>query len=175
MTRFVSIPRLALALAVTTMLLGGTGCSWFRKGNKLYTQDAASRPLEVPPDLDMPRGNGAAGASAMASETQPSTATVASTTPAAMATGGFTIAGTRDAAFEQVGKALEGIEGVTIANRAQLLGVYDVTYAGSNFLVRVVGVEAGVYVSAVDPRGQPVAGEGAARLIATLKSALGGT
>lgn len=175
MTRFVSIPRVALALAVTTMLLGSAGCSWFRKGDKLYAQDAASRPLEVPPDLDMPRGNGAAGVSAMASDTQPAAAPAGPAAPAVAGSGGFTMAGTRDAGFDAVGKALDGIEGVTVVNRAQLLGVYDVTYAGANFLIRVVGVEAGVYVSAVDPRGQPVAGEGAARLIADLKTALGGS
>ena len=35
---------------------------------------------------------------------------------------------------------------MTIASRAQLLGSYDVAYEGSNFLVRVVAVDAGAYV-----------------------------
>lgn len=59
----------------------------------------------------------------------------------------------KEEAFAKVGTALEGVEGVTIASRAQLLGSYDVAYEGSNFLVRVVAVDAGAYISAVDPRG----------------------
>ena len=76
--------------------------------------------------------------------------------------------------FAKVGDALAAIEGVTIASRAQLLGTYDVSYEGSNFLVRVTTVDAGVYVSAVDPRGLPATGEAPAKLIAALKAALGG-
>ena len=172
MTVTVSLPRLTLALAVTAMLLGGTGCSWFRKGSKLYTADASSRPLEVPPDLDMPRGNGAAAGSAMASATQSS---APSTGPAPQASNsGFVVSGTREAAFEQVGKALDGIDGVTVASRAQLLGVFDVNFGGTNFLVRVASVESGAYVSAVDPRGQPMTSDAATRLVAALKAALVG-
>ena len=65
-------------------------------------------------------------------------------------------------------------EGVTIASKAQLLGTYDVSYEASNFLVRVTKVEAGVYVSAVDPRGIPATGDAATKLIAALKTAIGG-
>ena len=53
------------------------------------------------------------------------------------------------------------------------LGVYDVSYQGSNFLVRVSAVDAGAYVSAVDPRGQPATGEAPSKAIAALKAALG--
>ena len=80
----------------------------------------------------------------------------------------------RDEVFAKVGDALGAIEGLTIASRAQLLGAYDVNYREQNFLVRVTAVEAGVYVSAVDPRGLPAAGEGPAAVIAALKTALGG-
>ena len=45
---------------------------------------------------------------------------------------------------------------------------------GANFLVRVSKVDAGTYVSAVDPRGLPAAGEGPAKVLAALKAALGG-
>ncbi|MBR7559524.1 hypothetical protein KC218_23535, partial [Mycobacterium tuberculosis] len=67
---------------------------------------------------------------------------------------------------------LEGVEGVTIASRAQLLGSYDVAYEGSNFLVRVVAVDAGAYISAVDPRGLPATAEAPVKLIAALKAKL---
>ena len=78
----------------------------------------------------------------------------------------------RDEVFARVGVALEGIEGVSIASRAQLLGSYDVNYEGASFLVRVVAVEAGTYVSAVDPRGLPAGGP-AVKLIGALKAKLG--
>jgi hypothetical protein len=87
---------------------------------------------------------------------------------------GFTVAGARDAIFAKVGEALAATEGVTVASRAQILGTYDVSYGGANFLVRVTAVDAGVYVSAVDPRGLPASGEAPQKLIAALKAALGG-
>jgi hypothetical protein len=152
----------ALAIAV----LGVTGCKWFRKGNPDYALSAETRPLEVPPDLNLPNTAGAMKLPAVG------TAPAASQTAAASATG-FNVAGTREEVFAKVGDALGGIEGLTIASKAQLLGSYDVAYEGSNFLVRVVGVEAGAYVSAVDPRGLPAAGS-APKLIAALKAKLGG-
>ena len=73
-----------------------------------------------------------------------------------------------------VGDELGKVEGLNVASRAQLLGAYDVNYKGADFLVRVTKVEAGVYVSAVDPRGMPATGEAPTTLIATLKAAMGG-
>ena len=87
---------------------------------------------------------------------------------------GFTVAGERDAVFARVGEALAGIEGATIASKAQILGTYDVSYEGSNFLVRVTAVPAGVYVSAIDPHGTPAPAAAPVKLIAALKAALGG-
>jgi hypothetical protein len=55
-----------------------------------------------------------------------------------------------------------------------VLGAYDVSYGGSNFLVRVSAAGDGAYVSAVDPRGVPATGEAAAKLVGLLKAALGG-
>jgi hypothetical protein len=159
-----------LSRAVAGVLLVGLvatgGCSWFRKDDALYSQDPANRPLEVPPPLELPRAD-ATSASAVASSAQP-----AATAPAA--SGGFTIAGPRDAAFDRVGEALAVIPGVTIASRAQLLGAFDIGFEGSNFLVRVSAVETGAAVSAVDPRGLPASGEAPVKLMAQLKAALGG-
>lgn len=152
----------ALAIAV----LGVTGCKWFRKGNPDYAMSAETRPLEVPPDLNLPNTAGAM-------KLPPVGGQVAATQSAAASATGFNVAGPRDEVFAKVGEALAGVEGLTIASRAQLLGSYDVNYEGSNFLVRVVGVEAGSYVSAVDPRGLPAAGS-APKLIAALKAKLGG-
>ena len=162
--------RLATITLITAAILATSGCSWFRRENKLYAGDPTSRPLEVPPDLDLPRTEGAVAvpnAPAAASAT-------ASAAPVAGVSNGFTVSGTRDDVFAKVGDALGKVEGLTIASRAQMLGVYDVGYAGSNFLIRVSAVDAGAYVSAVDPRGQPATGEAATKAIAALKVALGG-
>lgn len=161
-----SATRFATTVLVLAAVLATSGCSWFRKENKLYAGDPMSRPLEVPPDLDLPRTDGSVAIPGAA-------ATASAIAPASGAANGFVVAGSRDEVFARVGDALAGIDGLEVASRAQALGVYDVAYAGSNFLVRVSAVEAGVYVSAVDPRGQPATGEAATRAIATLKAALG--
>lgn len=156
-----------LALAVLAVaVLGVSGCKWFRKDNG-YAQSAETRPLEVPPDLNLPN---TAGAMSLPQ----SSAQVAAQGGAVSSATGFNVPGSRDEVFAKLGDALGGIEGVTIASRAQLLGAYDVSYEGSNFLVRVVGVEAGTYVSAVDPRGLPASGAAPTKLIAALKAKLGG-
>ncbi|MCF5931016.1 hypothetical protein L2216_28465, partial [Xanthomonas perforans] len=74
----------------------------------------------------------------------------------------------------KVGAALADIPGLTIASKAQMLGSYDVSYEGSSFLVRVVKVDAGSYVSAVDPRGMPATAAAPVAVISSLKSKLGG-
>ena len=169
-----SLPRAAVAGLLVVGLLGATGCSWFRKGDKLYAQSPESRPLEVPPDLDLPRTDGALivpTGSAMASS-QAAAPVVASAVASPL---GFNVAGTRDEVFAKVGDALVAIDGVNVASRAQLLGAFDVNYEGSNFLVRISAVDSGAYVSAVDPRGMPAVGEPPVKLIGALKAALGGS
>lgn len=159
-----------VASAVLLSLLAAGGCSWFRKGNRLYAQSPESRPLEVPPELDptaVERANtSAGGASVSASQARPAaTASTAETL-------GFTIAGTRDEAFDRVDKALATVPGVTVASRARLLGAFDIGFEGASFLVRVSAVESGAYVSAVDPRGLPATGDAARKLIAQLQASL---
>ncbi|MEO6263969.1 MAG: hypothetical protein ABIO58_03235 [Luteimonas sp.] len=165
------------SLAVATVLvavIGSSGCRWFRK-NSAYQQSAESRPLEVPPDLDRPNTEGAmqqpsGAAQSVTRSSMPAPAAASAKTSAT----GFTIAGERDDVFNKVGEALAATGGVTIASKAQLLGTYDVNFEGANFLVRVTKVEAGVYVSAVDPRGMPATDAAPTKLIVALKSALGG-
>ena len=166
----VSIPRLAIGALVAATLV--SGCSWFRKDDGVYAQAPESRPLEVPPDLDLPRTDAAMNVPASASAMAP--AAPAAPVAASTAASGFIVAGTRDDVFNKVGEALAGIEGLSVASRAQLLGAYDVNYEGANFLVRVTAVEAGVYIAAVDPRGLPAAGTAPGKVIAALKAALGG-
>lgn len=170
MRQSVSTARvLSFALLAVAVAAGTTGC--FKRGVKGdYALAPEMRPLEVPPDLNLPATTGDNKVPTLASATRPAAPAVAA--PAAGNNTGFTIAGGKDEAFAKVGTALEGVEGVTIASRAQLLGSYDVAYEGSNFLVRVVAVDAGAYISAVDPRGLPATAEAPAKLIAALKAKL---
>ena len=85
---------------------------------------------------------------------------------------GYNLDGDRDAVFVRVGDALAAVPGVQIANKAQILGTYDVDYMGAKFLVRVTKVGDGAYVSAVDPRGLPPTGEAPVKLIGALKAAI---
>ncbi|WP_313398590.1 hypothetical protein [Stenotrophomonas sp.] len=162
--RVFSLLVLGVVTAVAT-----SGCFFKRGARGDYALAPEARPLEVPPDLNLPNTSGATAIPALASATKP--AAVAA--PAAAANG-FTVSGSRDEVFGKVGDALAGVEGLTIASRAQLLGSYDVAYEGSNFLVRVVATDAGAYVSAVDPRGLPATDAAATKLVAALKTKLGG-
>jgi len=156
--RVFSLLVLGVVTAVAT-----SGCFFKRGARGDYALAPEARPLEVPPDLNLPNTSGATAIPALASATKP-----------AAAANGFTVSGSRDEVFGKVGDALAGVEGLTIASRAQLLGSYDVAYEGSNFLVRVVATDAGAYVSAVDPRGLPATDAAATKLVAALKTKLGG-
>ena len=155
--------RAVQAVVLAGVVVMAAGC--FGKGAKGdFALPADQRPLEIPPAMVE-----AAVAPVGGSVTAPA-AVVA---PAAgVAANGFTVPGERDALYARVGQVLEGLDGLEIASRAQLLGSYDVAYQGENFLVRLVAVEAGVYVSAVDPRGLPASGPGAKALVSALQAAL---
>jgi len=163
--------RTAVAAALVVAVVGASGCRWFRKGDDLYAQSPESRPLEVPPDLDRPDTSGAMkmppsdGSVTRSSMPAPAASTDNNT--------GFTVAGERDAVFEKVGEVIAATAGATVVSKAQLLGTYDVDYEGSKFLVRVTKVDAGTYISAVDPRGLPASGEAPVKLVAALKAGLG--
>lgn len=159
---------LGLAL-LTVAVLGVSGCKWFRKGTGDYATSAETRPLEVPPDLNLPSTAGAMQLPATSAQ-----AAAPGAPGAAASSTGFNVAAGRDDVFARLGAALATVDGLVVASRAQLLGTYDVSYDGVNFLVRVVAVEAGTYVSAVDPRGLPASTPAAVKLMAELKTKLGG-
>jgi len=166
--------RPLLFATVVVIVTATSGCHWFGKRGNPYQQEASTRPLEVPPDLDRPNTEGAMQVPEAGAQSVTRSSMTPAAQPAQDTANGFTIAGDRDDVFNKVGTALAGTEGVTIASKAQLLGTYDVSYQGANFLVRVTKLDAGVYVSAVDPRGMPASGDAATKLIASLKTALGG-
>lgn len=159
----VSMSRAAVAGLLLVGIAAGSGCSWFRKTNELYAQSPDMRPLEVPPDLDAPSTATAVNVPQQAAAGAPAQAPV-----------GFTLVGSRDEVYARVGQALGAVQGVTVSSSAEALGVYDVNYEGSNFLVRVAGADDGAYISAVDPRGVPATGDAPRKLIDTLRTALVG-
>lgn len=165
--------RLVLIASAAVLAVGVSGCHWFSKSDTAYQMSPASRPLEVPPDLDRPTTEGAVPAPDAGTQSV-TRSEMAAATQTPSSNSGFTIAGDRDDVFNKVGAALAATQGVTIASKAQLLGTYDVSYQGSDFLVRVTKVDAGVYVSAVDPRGMPASSAAATQLISSLKASLGG-
>ena len=164
MLRSFRVPKAAVPLVAIALVTTLSGCHWFKKKNELYTQRVETRPLEVPPDLDRPSADKAMALPSV------STASIAAA-PAAVSTG-FAVAGDRDAVFAQVGDVLAATSGVVVANKAEILGTYDVDYLNEKFLVRVTKAGEGAFVSAVDPRGLPPEGEAAGKLIAALKAAL---
>lgn len=158
-----------VGFAVLAVAVAGTaGCSWLKRDNALYAQSPESRPLEVPPDLDQPRTDGAMALPPAAGSVTRSGMAAA---PAASNVA-FTVPGQRDEVFTRVGEALAGTEGATVSSQSQALGTYEVAYAGSQFLVRVSTAQGGVAVSAVDPRGVAATGDAPVRLIAMLQAAL---
>ena len=169
MHRSSPVSRAAAPLVALLLATGLSGCHWFGKQNELYSQSAESRPLEVPPDLDRPAADRAMALPGSATTTSSSASAPAASSVAPI---GFTVAGERDAVYARVGEVLAGVDGLAIANKAQILGTYDVDYMGAKFLVRVTKAGDGAYVSAVDPRGLPPTGEAPVKLIGALKGAL---
>lgn len=159
----------ALLVALSAAALGTSGCSWFRKKD-YYAVEESQRPLEFPPSFDASEAERSLATTASGSVTRSS---LSATTPAGR-TLGFSVSGDRATVFARVGEALAATSGVGIASRAQVLGAYDVDYQGQKFLIRITEADGRSTVSAVDPRGLPADNDGAARLIASLKAALGG-
>lgn len=164
------VARVATLVAMSAALLGASGCHWFHKKD-YYTADTANRPLEFPPAFD------AAEAERASQPTGPVTRSSlpgGGDSPAVQASS-FTLVADRATAFAKVGEALAATPGLTVANRAQLLGAFDVDYGGEKFLVRITDLDGGrSLVAAVDPRGLPAGGQAAGKLIASLKTTLAG-
>ncbi|UWX04485.1 hypothetical protein H1235_05985 [Pseudoxanthomonas sp. NC8] len=159
------------ALLAFTVVAALGGCSWFHKGAKGdYALAPEQRPLEVPPDLNLPDTSGAMALPPAGGVSRPQAAPGAA--PAA-SPNGFTVSAGRDIRSSVRSEPhCAGSKALAIASSAQLLGTYDVSYRGGAFLVRVVAVEGGSYVSAVDPRGLPATGEAPLKVIAALQAEL---
>lgn len=158
-----SLPKharfLILALAA---LVATSGCSMFR-GKTGYELPPESRPLSIPPDLDAPAtGDGLRIPAAPV-------ATAAAAAPAQA----FTLSDTPASAFGRVGIALDRIEGVSISERSQLLGVYTVAYEGETFFIRISPEGQGARIAAASTDGREINSGAGARLLGLLRQRLG--
>lgn len=165
-----SIPRFMRPLlfgAVAVALVTASGCHWF-KHKSTYAASQENRPLEVPPDLDLPDTS---AATALPATVNPGGDTAASAAGSAEGAG-FVVAGSSAEVYPRVGTALEGIEGVSISGRAEALRSYDVSYQEQGFLVRVEDSNGGSRISAISADGRVLTSGPAAQLLATLKTKL---
>jgi uncharacterized lipoprotein len=156
--------RRALSAVLVAVVVSSAGCGWLR-GKSGYEKSIETRPLEIPPDLDQPAAD---------SSMQIPQATTPRAAAAAPVTGqSFIIADAPESAWRRLGLALDRIEGVTINERAESQSVYDVSYEGESFLVKVAADGDASRISAVDQAGQDVRTGAAGRLLALLKQRLG--
>ena len=127
--------RPVLVVAVAFALAAGAGgCSWFKHKSD-YAASKEDRPLEVPPDLDLPDTS--------ASTALPPTAGGSPALASGMANPNVLVPGRATEVYPKIGTALEGIPGVTINGRAEALSSYDVSYKGESFLVRAQDSQGG--------------------------------
>lgn len=163
--------RNPVLVALLAAIVAGSGCSLFR-GKSPYDMSPESRPLEVPPDLTVPRTDGAMQIPQVRGAA-PATAQAGAAAPAAVAAGGFAVEDSADNVWQRVGVSLGRIEGVEILNRAQVIGSYEVRYGGSDFLIRVQPEGQGSRVSATGADGRALTSGPAAELLGHLRGRLG--
>lgn len=165
---------------VILIALSVAGCSWLRSkfsNDDRYLGSQESQPLEVPPGLDLPTidpamqvpqasGSGAVGVTSAA----PAGGVVVPANAGAVTD--FTMADTLDSAWSRIGLSLARIDGVTIGNRAKLLGTYEVQYQGQAFLLRAQPDGESIRVTAIGADGQPLTTGPATVLLGLLKQRL---
>ncbi len=168
-----------LVLALIVVLAATSGCGWFRSKKSVYESSSESRPLELPPDLDMPQANPAMVLPAVApgrvgnDRVAPSGAPPAGTSEAALVVEEFQIQDQIDSAFRRIGLALDRIEGVEVVSASRLLGSHEVRYQGQGFLIRAQAEGETTRVSAVSTDGRPLTGGAAGQLLGLLRQRLG--
>jgi uncharacterized lipoprotein len=146
--------RLLASLALIACVLGTSGCKWLR-GSSPYAESPENRPLEVPPDLTLPNTTQAMRVPELAARSA-----------------AFQVADSKASVWRRVGVALERIDGVSISERAEVAGAYNVGYQGESFLVRV-GEEGGQSrVSAVSADGREATSAVATGLLGQLRQRL---
>jgi hypothetical protein len=133
--------RPLLAGAVALALVSAGGCSWFKTHND-YARSAESRPLEVPPDLDLPETTNQLPL--------PSSSDLgANSAPVA----GFVVAESPEGLFPRLGAALQSIDGVTVTGSTAPTS-YEVSYQGQAIRMRIENTAGQSRVTAIGPNGQ---------------------
>lgn len=166
--------RFSLGALITVALVSASGCSMFRRPdgsmrflphahNSDYTKAREYRPLDVPPDLDTPATDPTMQVPAVGG----GAAQTAADGPA------ITLADTPASSWERLGKALDHVGGVTVNQRSQLLGSYEVQFKGVSVLLRVSPSGASSRIDAVSGDGQPVRTPQAIELLGLLRDRLG--
>lgn len=176
--------RTVLAATLAAVVLAGSGCSVlhrttsiFHRHNSDYQRSQENRPLEVPPDLDTP----ATDPSMQIPDARPAGSPAAGdangvslSAGALNADPGFTLVDTTAGAWERLGKALDRIDGVTVSQRAQLIGSFEVQYKGQTLLLRVTASgQQAVRVDAFGGNGSPARTPEAVELLGLLRGRLG--
>ena len=97
---------------------------------------------------------------------------VAGSTAAPSTGQSFVVADAAGSTWRRLGVALERIDGVVIDSRAELLSVYNVSFQGSSFLVKVAAEGEASRISTVSADGQQLTTGAAGLLLARLKERL---
>ena len=159
---------LFLGLLATSVVVGLSGCSFFRGKDAPYLDSRESRPLEVPPDLVLPSSTAALQIpAAVGGAPGPGEAP-----PAAFgAATGFDLSDTTENAFRRVGLALGRIDGA-VATPVAALNSYEVGFRGERFLVRLGARGEAVRVDAISTEGAPLSAGAAGELLGQLRARL---
>ncbi|ODS64775.1 MULTISPECIES: hypothetical protein [unclassified Arenimonas] len=168
--------RPLLVATVALSVIATSGCSWVRNkwGNEaMYQGSQQNKPLEVPPGLDTPSTTGAVLIPDAPAGAPVSTQVPSGTESVLMGIDSFVLADSVGSSWRRIGIALGKIDGVTIANRAQLLNSYEVSYKGVSVLLRAEAVGEQTRVVALGQDGQPIRTGVATELLALLKARLG--
>lgn len=166
MIRSSHLARRLLVAGLAASLVATSGCGWFRSSTG-YETSRETRPLEVPPDMTAPVTD-----PTMQVPSVPRAPAGAQQPAAGGAVSSFELADEAGETWRRVGVALERIEGVTIVNRAQMLGSYELRYQGESFLLRVQGDGERSTVSSVNASGQTVSTGPATELMGLLRQRL---
>ena len=160
-----SILRRAVLAAMLVAVAAGSGCSWFR-GKSGYESSPESRPLEVPPDLDAPVSDASMTVPAVAGAKSPSSS------QAAVTGAPFVLSDALDGAWRRVGLALERLDGVTVGERDEAQSVYNVSFEGESFQIKLAPEGDGTRVSAAGQDGSELSTGAAGKLLSQLRMRL---
>lgn len=155
--------RPLLLVAVVVALAATSGCHWFHRDHTpKYAQSPENRPLEVPPDLNLP--------DTQAALPLPAANAVGTSVQAPIS--GMLLSVSATDAYPRIATALEATPGVVISGRSEALGSFDVTYQGESFLLRVQDRAGGSRILALSVDGQVLGSGAAAALMEAIKPKL---